>query len=66
MRITVATAVCASATGAGLRTVSISTGACTNPSSIRLKENVTSMTDALGLLGQLRPVAFNWKAKIAA
>ncbi len=57
-----ATAVCASSTVAGNRTFTAAATVCTNPSSIRLKENVTDMSDALNILGQLRPVAFNWKA----
>jgi len=36
---------------------------CTS-SSIRNKENVADITDALDKLGQLRPVSFDWKASV--
>ncbi len=35
--------------------------ACSN-SSIRYKENIVALDDTLDLLGQLRPVSFDWKA----
>jgi len=40
------------------------TTACSNPSSIKLKENVANLSggEVLAKLGQLRPVSFDWKA----
>jgi len=40
------------------------TSACSNPSSIKLKENITNLSsgEILDKLGQIRPVSFDWKA----
>ncbi|MDL2342449.1 MAG: tail fiber domain-containing protein, partial [Patescibacteria group bacterium] len=38
-----------------------SNAVCANPSSIAYKENVVSLSDSLSILGQLRPVSFDWK-----
>lgn len=46
----------------GSNLVKSATSACVNPSSIVYKQNVTSVEDALGVIGALRPVSFDWKA----
>jgi hypothetical protein len=44
----------------GTTVVKDSASACTTGSSIRWKQNVQTMGDALAVLNELRPVTFNW------
>ncbi|MCA9324613.1 right-handed parallel beta-helix repeat-containing protein [Candidatus Saccharibacteria bacterium] len=54
------TAVCIN----GSNRLKAATSTCANPSSAAFKTNVIDMGDALGLLGQLRPVSFTWKDSV--
>jgi hypothetical protein len=47
--------------GNGYLTQTGNSGGCLNASSIVYKTNVVSLGDTLGILGQLRPVSFDWK-----